>query len=565
MSIVRVVCISNKSNCHITKTSHKRIQILFFSILITIIVLIFKVLHLSIFGHKNFYSINKSNRTTKIRKDIIDRNGIILASTVPTASAYINPRHFQNTESLQSIAKVIAINPNDLKTQITNKKHFVWLKRHISSKEQQTLHDLRFPGIYFIDDQKRIYPHRNLFSHIIGLVDTDNQGISGIESYFNKDLTNYSNNIDCIQTSLDTRVQYIVRQELNDAIKLHSAVGGVGLVMDVKTGEIISAVSLPDYNPHNIKEVKNHRFFNQATLGVYEMGSILKVFTLAIGIDSGQIDLNHIFDVSTPIQIHKYKIGDYKGGKGGMLSIPEILMYSSNIGVAKIIQKVGSKKQQDYFQKLGMLSKSKIEVPETSPPIIPDTKIWQELRSITISYGHGIAMTPIHLMQSFATILNKGLFQQATLIKNANNKIDGKKVFNTTTSKLMNKILRLSAKKGFAKRANSNQYLVGAKTGTAEKVINGKYDKKLNTALCIAGFPMHNPQYSIFILIDEPQQNKINYGFATGGMVAAPVISNIITKIAPILTITSIDYKSTKIAKDLSMDYKPIYNQFTNN
>ena len=565
MSIARIVSINNESNCHIIKISHKRIQILFFCILVTIIFLIFKVLNLSIFSYRNFHLINKSSTEIKMRKNIIDRNGIILASTIPTASAYINPKHLRDKESLKSIAKVVAINVDDLKTQITNKKHFIWLKRHITSKEQQMLHDFGVPGIYFIDDQKRIYPHRNLFSHIIGLVDTENHGISGIEASFNKDLINDSNNIDFIQTSLDTRVQYIVRQELNNTINLHNAVGGTALVMDVRTGEIISSVSLPDYNPHNIKNVKNHRFFNQTTLGVYEMGSILKVFTLAIGIDSGQINLDNVFDVSTPIQIHKHKIGDYKGGKGGMLSIPEILMYSSNIGVAKIIQKVGIKKQQDYFKKLGMFSKTKIEVPEKSYPIIPNIKMWKELRSITISYGHGIAMTPIHLMQSFATILNKGLFQQATLIKNANNNINREQVFNITTSKLMNKILRLSAIKGFAKRANVNQYLVGAKTGTAEKVINGKYNKRLNTALCIAAFPMDNPQYSVFVLIDEPQQNKINCGFATGGMVAAPVISNIITKIAPILKISTIDYNSAKIIKDLSIDYKPIYKQFTKN
>ena len=562
MSTSKIIYINEELGCNTLKTSHRRIQIVFFCMLTIVLLLVLRVFDLSMFSYNDLKPINKKETTLNIRRNIIDRNGVILASTLPTASAYIYPKHFSNPiKSLTTISKVLDININELEERLINNKHFVWLKRHLTPVQQQKLHNLGLPGIYFMNDQKRIYPQKNLFSHIVGLVDIDNNGISGLESFFDDHLKNPSNT-ENIKTSLDTRIQYIVKQELSDVIKLHDAIGGTAIVMDVNSGEIISSVSLPDYNPHNTQTTINKKFFNQATLGVYEMGSVLKSLTLAIGIDSGEISLNDSFDVSTPIKVDNYSIGDYRGGKGGLLSVPEILMYSSNIGVAHIIKEVGINKQKEYFKKLGMLSKINIEVPEKSSPIFPSDKRWRELRSITMSYGHGISMTPVHLIQTFSAIVNNGVFKKATIVKDQNKEDSGKQIFKQSTSLLMNKILRLSATKGFAKKANSNQYLVGAKTGTAEKIINGKYHKKLNIALCVAAFPMNDPKYSVLILIDEPKQNKINHGFATGGMVAAPVISKIVTKIAPILGVAPIDHNDPRITKALYVNYKPMYKRF---
>ena len=562
MSMPKIVHFNEKSDCSTLKISHKRVQIVFFCMLTTLIILVLRLFDLSIFSYVDLQIDDKKEVLHNIRNNIVDRNGIILASTLPTASAYIYPKHFLNPiKSLNRISEVLNINVKELEEKLINNKHFVWLKRHLTPTEQQKLHNLGIPGIYFINDQKRIYPQKNLFSHIVGLVDIDNNGISGLESFFDDYLKNPSNT-DNIQTSLDTRIQYIVKQELNDVIKLHDAIGGTAIVMDVNSGEVISSVSLPDFNPHNTKNVNNKKLFNQATLGVYEMGSALKTLTLAIGIDSGEISLNDSFDVSTPIKIGNYKIGDYRGGKGGLLSIPEILMYSSNIGVAHIIQEVGITKQKEYFKKLGMLSKIHVEVPEKSSPIFPSDKRWKELRSITMSYGHGISMTPIHLIQTFSAIVNSGIFRKATIIKDQNKEDNGKQIFKPSTSILMNKILRLSATKGSAKKANSDQYLVGAKTGTAEKIVNGRYHKKLNIALCVAAFPINNPKYSILVLVDEPKQNKINHGFATGGMIAAPVISKITNKIAPILGVAPINHNDPNIIKALYVNYKPMYKRF---
>jgi cell division protein FtsI (penicillin-binding protein 3) len=528
---------------------------------IVLLTLILRIFDLSIFNYSDLQSITQNKNEINIRNNIVDRNGIILASTLPTASAYIYPKHFTNSiQSLKSISRIIDINIDELNERLIKNKHFIWLKRHLTPLEQQALHNLGIPGIHFVDDQKRIYPHKNLFSHLVGLVDIDNNGISGLESSFNEHLKDPTKTD--IQTSLDTRIQYIVKQELNNVVKLHDAIGGTAIVMDVNTGELISSVSLPDFNPYDTREISNKKLFNQATLGVYEMGSVLKALTLAIGIDSNEINLSDSFDVSTPIKIDTYKIKDYRGGKGGILSIPEILMYSSNIGVAHIIKEVGITKQKEYFKKLGMLTKINIEVPEKSNPIFPTDRRWKELRSITMSYGHGISMTPIHLIQTFAAIVNNGILRKATIIKDKNNESSGKQIFKPQTSSLMNKILRLSATKGFAKRANVDQYLVGAKTGTAEKIVNGKYSKKLNIALCAAAFPINDPKYAIVILVDEPKQNSINHGFATGGMVAAPVVSSIVSKIAPILDLAPIDHNDPKISKALYVDYKPMYKRF---
>ena len=561
MSSIKIIYTNEASDCEVIQISHRRIQIVFFSMFIILLTLILRIFDLSIFNYSDLQSITQDKNEINIRNNIIDRNGIILASTLPTASAYIYPKHFTNSiQSLKYISKIIDINIDELEERLIKNKHFIWLKRHLIPLEQQALHNLGIPGIHFVNDQKRIYPHKNLFSHLIGLVDIDNNGISGLESSFNEDLKDPEKTD--IQTSLDVRIQYIVKQELNNVIKLHDAIGGTAIVMDVNTGELISSVSLPDYNPYDVKEIGNKKLFNQATLGVYEMGSVLKALTLAIGIDSGDIDLSDSFDVSTPIKIDAYQIKDYRGGKGGVLSIPEILMYSSNIGVAHIIKEVGIAKQKEYFKKLGLLTKINVEVPEKSNPIFPTDRRWKELRSITMSYGHGISMTPVHLIQTFSAIVNNGVLRKATIIKDKNNKSNGKQIFKPQTSLLMNKILRLTATSGFARRANVDQYLIGAKTGTAEKIINGKYSKKLNIALCAAAFPMNDPKYAIIILVDEPKQNSINHGFATGGMVAAPVVSSIVSKIAPILDLAPIDHNDPKISKALYVDYKPMYKRF---
>ena len=564
MTNLKVIYVNEESNAAVLSTSYRRVQIAFFTILALLITLVLRLFDLSVFNLGELqYKTSSYSKNISIRRDITDRNGIVLASTLPTASAYIYPKHFIATDhSFTLIAKNFNIDTKELKKRIANNQHFVWLKRDLSPKDQEKLHNLGILGVHFIKDQKRVYPHKNLFSHIVGLVDIDNRGISGLESSFNIYLQDDTKQE--LQTTLDAKVQYVVKQELENTIKQHEAKGGIAVVMDVRTGELLSSVSLPDFDPHSIDTTNTDTFFNKATLGVYEMGSVLKILTLAMGIDAGIISIDDSFDVSAPLKIGKYQIKDYGRRRGDILSVPEILMYSSNIGVGKIIQEVGVQKQKEYFKKFGMLSKINTEVPEISNPIYPVNYRWKELSAITMSYGHGISITPIHLIQAFSAIVNGGVFKKATLIKGNNEQISEKRILKQKTSSLMNKLLRLTAESGFAKRANVNEYLIGAKTGTAEKITNGKYNKKLNTALCIAAFPMNDPKYALLIAVDEPKRNEINHGFATGGMVAAPAVASIVSKIAPILNVTPVDHTNPRIIETLYIKQKPMYKGYAN-
>jgi cell division protein FtsI (penicillin-binding protein 3) len=561
MTNFRIIHINEQTHCEMIKVSHRRVQIVFFSVLAVLLTLVLRIFDLSIFNFGDFQHGSIShNKDMHMRNNLVDRNGIILASTLPTASAYINPAQFINpVQSLELISKELNINVKELAGRISAGKSFIWLKRHITPHEQQKLHNLGIPGVYFVKDQKRIYPHKNLFSHIIGLVDIDNKGVSGLEASFNNQLNDINQR--ALQTSLDSKIQYIVKQELENAITTHNAIGGTAIVMDVHTGELVSVVSLPDFDPSNIGSIDNKTLFNQATLGVYEMGSVLKPVTIAMALDSGKINVRDSFDVSTPLKINNFTINDYRG-KGGFLSVPEVLMYSSNRGVAHMIRKVGVKKQKEYFKKLGLLSSIGIEVPETSNPIYPSEARWRELSSVTMSFGHGISITPTHLIQAFSAIVNGGIFREATLIKGQGDEVTGKRVFSSKTSSLMNRMLRLVTEGGSSRQAGFNDYLVGAKTGTAEKIINGRYSKTVNLALCVGAFPINNPKYSILILVDEPKASKLTFGFATGGWIAAPVISKIVSRIAPILNIAPIDEKDPKVINALYIDYKPMYKQY---
>jgi cell division protein FtsI (penicillin-binding protein 3) len=562
MSSFKIIHVNEKVSCEVLKTSHIRVQIVFFAVLALLLILVLRIFDISVFSLNEMqYSSNSNNKDIHIRKNITDRNGVILASTLPTASAYIYPKHFAHHDlSLTLIAQEIQINPHEIKEKLAQNNNFIWLKRHLTPNEQQRLHDLGVPGIYFMNDQKRIYPHKNLFSHIVGLVDIDNKGISGIEASFNSVLQDDTNQD--LQITLDAKIQYIAKQELANAIDMHDAAGGAAIIMDIHTGELLSSVSLPDFDPYNIHDIKNEKFFNRATLGVYELGSVFKTLAVAMAIDSEKITVRDSFNVSTPLKINSYTIGDYRGGKGGVLSVPEILMYSSNIGVAQIVQEVGIPIQKDYFKKLGLLSKINLEIPEISDPIYPSDHRWKEVSSITMGYGHGISVTPVHFIQAFSAVVNDGIFKKATLVKGKSDGTKDRRVFKKKTSLLMKNILRLTAKSGSAKYANINKYLVGGKSGTASIAQKGGYSKHLNITTCAGAFPMNNPKYSILVVVDKPKANKINYGFTTGGMIAAPVVSKIISRIAPILNIAPVDHNAPEITKALYVNYKPMYKRY---
>ena len=558
MSKVQVIQINGEEQQSFLKIIQERINIVTICILFVLLIEIIRILELSIVsGFSEQTTEYEDDITHTQRKNITDRNGVIIAANIPTASAYIYPKHFRE-ESLERVLRYSSTPNDDFKKHYYKNKNFVWLKRHLSPKKQQEIHNLGLPGIYFIDDQKRIYPHNNLFSHVIGTVDIDNKGISGIESYIDKVADTVSKKQ--LQTSLDVNVQYSVKETLQESIDIHNAKGGNAVVMDVNSGEVISSVSLPDFNPNHITKISK-KHFNQVSLGVYELGSIFKPLSVAIAFDTNNIKSTDYFDITKIIRFNKHIVKDYRGGKKRPLSVPEIVMYSSNIGIANIVQSFGIKIQKDYFQRLGLLDPITIEIPEIATSIYPSDCRWGELRSVTMGFGHGISVTPIHFIQAFSTLVNGGILHKSTLLRDNKNNY-ATRVFKKNTSLTMNKILYLTALKGTAKNANALEYIVGGKTGTAEIVTNGKYNKDLNRAVCVAAFPMHNPKYAIFVMIDEPKNNKVNFGFTTGGMIAAPVMRQIIEKIAPILDVQPTEQNSPTIEKALYINDKPVINKF---
>jgi cell division protein FtsI (penicillin-binding protein 3) len=509
-------------------------RLLFIGFLITIyfIIVTFVLFHKSLLHDDNkHHTIFKNVQINKLPK-IYDRNGFLLATTLPTASIYANTKKIINPKD--AAKKLNKLFPN-LSEQYFYKKltsgdQFTWIKKHLTPKEQLEFLYLGIPGIYIQNDAKRVYITENLFAHVLGYVNSDNVGIAGFEHYLTK-LSDY--NKDNITLTVDARIQHILKSEIQKTIDHYDAYGGAGIVLDANTGEIIALTSLPDFNPNYQQFASNNEKFNRASLGVYEFGSIMKIFTLAAGLDSKSISIHDEFDVSSPIIIDKYTIQDLHKPKKPIYSINEVLQHSSNIGMAKIVLRSGSQVQKEYFEKMQFSDQLKIQIPEKSVGITP--KKYNELTAITISYGYGLSTTFVHVAQAMAALINEsGKIAPATLFKSSEG--ISTKIISDDTRKMLRDLLLEVVKNGTGRKAKSKEYNIGGKSGSAEKSQNGGYNKKLNISSFVAAFPIEKPKYIIAIMIDEPRSE----GFVTGGIVVAPIMKKVIERIGPILNIEPI-------------------------
>jgi len=517
-----------------------RLRLIQIALLFTVVGILIRFVDLAFTSKEQIPAVLQIKEEFSIRrKDIVDRNGALLATNIPSASLYAHPQKIINCkETASQLANVLGGVSLVIEIKLCSKQSFIWLKRHVTPQEQQAVHNLGIPGLYFSPDERRFYPQGNLFSHIIGYVDIDSNGIAGLERSYNEDVQSK-----IITTTLDVNVQDVVREELQSSIDTHKASGGSGIVMNANTGEIVAMVSLPDFDPHHLIDKNATNMFNKATLGVQEMGSVFKVFTVAMALDSNKVTLNDSFDVSKPVKIGRFTIHDYKG-KGGNLLVHEILMYSSNLGALQIAKRVGVIEQKEYFKKLGFFSQVEMDLPEIGKPIYPQRQ-WNEANLMTASYGHGIAVSPLHVVQAMSAVVNGGLLSVPVLVKsgkdgrrNVDQNVDHKsrkRIFKAQTSEIMKKLLRLTVKEGRVRKANIEEYLVGGKTGTPELLVNGKYSHKLNTAVFVGAFPIDKPEYVVFVAVEDPKPNEINGGYATGGMIAAPLGGAIIRRVGPLL------------------------------
>ena len=479
------------------------------------------------------------------RPDILDRNGEVLATDVKAASLFGEPKRLIDVdEAVELLTAVLPdLDAKEVRERLGNRKRgFAWLRREIGAKQQQEIYRLGLPGIGFLNENKRTYPNGAEVAHLIGLVNVDNQGIAGIEKWLDGNglAALHAAGLatdrlqEPVQLAVDLRVQHAVRDELIAARDKFKAVAAAGVITDVRTGEILAMVSVPDFDPNNPKEANDPTRINRLTTGVFELGSTFKALTIAMGLDSGKYTLNSMLDARASLRYGKFNINDYHAQRR-VLSLSEVFTYSSNIGTAKVALGLGVEHHKTFLRKMGQLDRLTTELPESAMPLVP--KRWGELNTITIAFGHGLSVAPLQATMAVGALMNGGYMVPPTFLKRSEKDAMAlaKQVIKPETSAMMRYLMRLNAEKGSARKADVAGYYVGGKTGTAEKVVNGRYSKTKLLSTFMAVLPADKPRYLITLLLDEPKGLPETHGFATSGWNAAPTAAKIIARVAPML------------------------------
>ena len=530
---------ANRSNL---KISFERISFIFFIFFIITIIFTSKTIYL---GFKKTNQTQTLKEKEKYRASIMDRNGNIIAKTVRVTNLGINPNQLINKEKLLISLKLIFPDKN-FEKEINGKKFF-YVKKKISPSKLEKIKLLGEKSFKEEENIARVYPNGNLFSHILGQIDTDNNGVSGIEKSFDYELTTSNKPL---KLSLDTEIQYLIREELIKFQEIFNSYGSTAILMNVNSGEILSMVSLPDFDLNKREDISDKKFINRSTKGVYELGSVFKTFTLAAGLQQNVIQEDTLFkNLPKKIKCAGRSISEYDMDIPSSLTAEEILIRSGNIGSIKIAQKVGLENFKDFLENLDLLNKIQFDIEEVGNPI---PFKWGKCKLATSAYGHGITTTPLQLAKAYAIIANGGYKIKPTLIKKEKNLKRGEQIITQENSNKINEILRkiVTSEQGTANLANIAGYEIAGKTGTAQKSIKGKYSKKkINTFASI--FPISSPKYVLIVLLDEPKLSEtyiyeyndgkkrkiIGTPFNTAGWTSVEVAKNIIEKIGPILAI----------------------------
>ena len=532
----------SKTNLNI---EFNRIAFIFFLFLAISIIYSIQLLHLGSLKIKNedkLLSVKKNYRA-----DIVDRNGNYLVKTVSSIDIGINPTEVIDKKKLLINLKLIFPNKDyiDISNKLKKKRYF-YLEKKISADNYEKIMSLGDKSIKSEEKLTRIYPQKNLFSHIIGQIDDNNKGISGLEKSFNKRLKEKR---EPLQLTLDTDIQYLIREELVKFQSIFRSKGSTAILMNVNNGEILSMVSYPDFDLNKREVVNDLNFINRATKGVYELGSVFKTFTVAAGLEEGLIKTNTEFlNLEKKLKCGKNNISEYDNKIPSDLTVEQILIRSANIGSVRIGQKLEIEKLKSFLQKIGILSKINFDIEEVGVPI---PFKWGKCKLATVSFGHGITTTPLQLAKAYGIIVNGGFEIQPSVIKkNSENSQNQKRIIKKGVSEQINEILRkiVTTKEGTAGLANIDGYEVGGKTGTAEKATVGGYTRKAKVNTFASIFPTSKPKYVMIVLLDEPKTSedyiykyKNKSGsykgtpFNTAGWTSVEVAGKIIQKIGPIL------------------------------
>ena len=479
------------------------------------------------------------------RPDIVDRNGEVLASDVKVMSVFAEPRRLiDKDEATELLTAVLPdIDSRDLRERLGAKKGFVWVKREVTSHQRDEVFHLGLPGVGLIAENKRVYPNGPIGAHVLGFANIDNAGIAGIEKYIDgqglADLHNMGfaatpGDLKPIALSLDIRATHALRDELEKGVEHFKAKAGAAAIMDVNTGEIVALASLPDYDPNKPTDALDPNHINRMNVGVYEMGSTFKALTIAMALDSGKLNLNSKLDASGALSFGRFKIHDYHA-QNRALTVPEVFTYSSNVGTARMAMGQGVEKHKAFLKKLGQLTRMRTELPESAEPIVP--KNWGELNTMTIAFGHGLAVAPLQAMMAVSALMNGGYMITPTFLKRSEEeaKKNAEQVIKAETSEAMRYLMRLNAEIGTAKKVDIDGYFVGGKTGTAEKVINGRYSKTRLFTTFMAVAPSDQPKYLFLTIMDEPQGLPETGGYATAAYNSGYVTGQIIQRVGPVL------------------------------
>lgn len=477
------------------------------------------------------------------RGDIVDRDGQPLARTIDSWTVALQPSKIIGDKQALSIALARLMPEKDAAgwlAEINSDRSFIYLRRRAAPRLVQALNALGEPGIALSREPDRLYPQTDLAAHVLGSTDIDGEGASGMERGMNAYLSDPARRGEPLALSISSRVQQALEHELLQAKTTFNAIGAAGVLLDIHTGEVLAMTSLPQLNPNIAGNMDPEAQFNRATLGVFELGSTFKPFTVAMALDTGDVkSMGQIYPCYDKFLRPNGRVVTDTHPFGRPCSVAEIMMESSNIGTAQIAGQVGTERQRAFLKAMGFLDRVEVELPERGRALTIPAAKWDQSTTMTVGFGHAIAVTPLHLALGYATLYNGGVYRPATLLKvdRKHPVAKGRRVFSEETSYKMRALLRLVVTKGTGKKADAVGYRVGGKTGTAEKIVGRGYSKTVNITSFAGVFPMDEPRYAMVVMLDEPKATADTYGWRTAGWNAAPTFGKVVSRIAPMLGI----------------------------
>ena len=467
------------------------------------------------------------------RADIVDRNGDLIATDYPKTSLFADPAEVLDADATaRQLGRVLGVDPRHLLPRLSAPRRFVWLKRHLAEVERRAIVRLGLPGIGFRTEWHRVYPQGELTAHLVGYVGVENQGLAGIEYSFEDRLAGAGAAQGPLALTIDLGVQEAVRSELAHAVERFRAKAGAGLVLDARSGALLAMVSLPDFDPNRYRQASPEARFNRTTQGTYELGSLFKLFAIAMALDAGVADMDGGYDATQPLQIGRHRISDFHA-KRRWLSVPEIMAFSSNIGAAKMATELGAERQLAYFARFGLLKRHPIALPEVSDPQVPSP--WRPINTVTAAYGHGIAVSPLQVVDAAAATICAAPPQRAHLVQASAPVADEPPAVSPETAAKLRWLMWLTVARGTGSQAAVPGYLIGGKTGSADKAGRRGYHDGGLLASFVAAFPIDQPRYVVLVTLDEPKGDAGTYNLAHGGWTAAPTVGRIIARIGPLL------------------------------